>query len=304
MTCLKIAMETSSSLMPNTLKLVLKNVLKCSYGDCKNHDLEHGLWFLLSSPGAYYCNVPEQRSIYSLNLGLNRPLKRSSVAWHYHNTPTNCLKQYSTHFITAIIFRVFFLAKCPSGICISFTCRWRKLRGGLYSGPRSSAKETFKERWMTEFLSALTKNLLTQEVSRQIHETGLQRDTGPWASTTPFPLHISTTAVIMYQQTDSKEHTRRLLRRRRLQWQRRLTLTCVGSKVKVHGWCLAGSMVLCVSSRRLPVIWGYGGSKLHLQQTPVDIPSLICVCTLASAETIVTGTTGESDLNNRKFTEV
>lgn len=53
----------------------IKNVLKCSYGDCKNDDLERGLWFLLSSPGTYYCNVPEQRSIYSLNLGLNRPLK-------------------------------------------------------------------------------------------------------------------------------------------------------------------------------------------------------------------------------------
>lgn len=144
---------------------------------------------------------------------------------------------------------------------------------------------------MTEFLSTLTKTLLTQRVSRQIHETSLQRDTAPWASTTPFPLHISTTAVIMYQQTDSKEHTRRLLRRRRLQWQRRLTLTCVGSEVKVHGWCLAGSMVLCVSSWRFPVIWGYRGSKLRLQQTPEYLPSLICVCILTSAETIVMGTT-------------
>lgn len=56
-----------------------------------------------------------------------------------------------------------------------------------------------------------------------------------------------------------------------LYWQwlpkrRRLTLTCVGSEVKVHGWCLVGSMVLCVSSYRLPVIQGYGRSCKKLAE--------------------------------------
>lgn len=134
MTCLEIAMETL-----NTGNLVLKNVFKSSYGD----DLEHSLRFLLSSPSAYYSNVPELRSAYRLNLGFNRPFRRS-VAWLRHNThTTNCLKQCFTLFIRSNNFQGFLEQKCPSGIGISFTCRWRKLAGGF----------PLKERWMVEFLS-------------------------------------------------------------------------------------------------------------------------------------------------------
>lgn len=72
-------------------------------------------------------------------------------------------------------------------------------------------------------------------------------------------------SLCTYKQTrkNSPLTSRGLLYRLRLLWQRRLTLICVGSEVKVHGWCLAGSMVLCVSSYRLPVIQGYGGSELQ-----------------------------------------
>lgn len=83
MACLEIAMETM-----NTGNPALKNVFKSSSGD----DLERSLRFLLSSPSAYYSNVPELRSTYRFNLGFNRPF-RISVAWHRHNThTTNCLK--------------------------------------------------------------------------------------------------------------------------------------------------------------------------------------------------------------------
>lgn len=45
-----------------------------------------------------------------------------------------------------------------------------------------------------------------------------------------------------------------------------------GSEVRVHGWCLLGSMVLCVSSYRLPVIQGYRRSRRNTcspQQNPL-----------------------------------
>lgn len=86
------------------------------------------------------------------------------------------------------------------------------------------------------------------------------------ASTALFLSHYFTTVVIVHLQTNSQGP-------RRIHGNQNPTdssctesryhsdgvsHSCVGSEVTVHGWCLVGSMVLCVSSRRLPVIQRLG----------------------------------------------
>lgn len=222
MTCLEVAMETLNAGNP-----VLKNVFKSSNGD----DLEQSLQFLLSSPSAYYINVPELRSTYRFNLGFYRPFRRS-VAWHRHNShTTNCLKQCFTHFIRSNNFQGFLEQKCPSGINISFTSRWRKLAEGPF-----------------------TKTLFTLRGPDQSRQTPLPGDAvaGHFAVHAAFPLlHLNITIVTPAcagKQTGGST-TCRLLCRRRLPRRRRLTLTCVGSKVRVHGWCSSGlNGALCVTT--------------------------------------------------------
>lgn len=99
-------------------------------------------------------------------------------------------------------------------------------------------------------------------------------------------LHLSITAVTSACAGKQRRGstTGRLLCRRRFPWRRRLTLTCVGSKVRVHGWCSSGlNGPLCVTTgtssnprlRRVTPEKKESGAELRPKQTPVVAPSLI-----------------------------
>lgn len=175
--------------------------------------------------------------------------------------------------------------KYPSGICISFTCRWRKVGGVSLCGRGAVRRQSMRKDGWQRFLSHSDKDPFDPEGSRQIHAASPQRDTGLWsgnASTVRFPSHISTTAVIIHLQTDSKELT--LTIHGHLAKASPLTPVAMATASHTHmcwirgqgSWVVLGGLngALCViiqtsSNPRLRKVMPKNCAQLCLQQTPV-----------------------------------
>lgn len=115
-----------------------------------------------------------REDIHSLNLGLCRPYK----------TISGCLvlpKHYSKQRLTPFFYSHSspgFCMKHPSGICISFTCRWGKMGGVLFSGRGVVWEQSLRKDGWQRFLSPSDKEPFDPERTGQIHAASLQRDIG------------------------------------------------------------------------------------------------------------------------------